>query len=541
MRHKLQRALAAASADVRAVLHRALDRPGRGLGAAESEALLRCRARDDVVAVLAAADGARAAVGDVATYVVNRNINFTNSCTKRCGFCAFSRTAVDGESYLLPTAEVVGGGGSRAARYIAIVEAVRRAVPRACTCALSPEEVLHGARRSRRPVADFLADARRAGVDSLPGTSAEILDDGVRATLAKGRLTTAEWLDVVETAHAAGLPTTATMMFGHVEDAGHVARHFSTIRALAERTGMVSEFVPLPFVSTEAPMYKDPARRAALGVRGGPTTREALLVHAVARLALDGAVDNLQASWPKAAELSSYAELTRRGDWRVRDAVARGRDRRRSGGAAPLPRAESAAPRDVVTYSSCYTVVPTYECFNKCAYCSFRAPIAGGRGDWKSKGDVGPLLEAEMAALAEVNASMGLMLEQATPALRLPGAPHHRAPSKDPALRMEQLDMAGRLRVPFTTGILCGIGETADDRLRFAPGAAPDLPALVAAARALPAGVVVQVPPNLVKGELGGACGRARDLGGISPVDHVNRSHDFPGVGELAATVARAG
>ena len=108
MRHKLQRALAAASADVRAVLHRALDRPGRGLGAAESEALLRCRARHDVVAVLAAADEARhAAVGDVATYVVNRNINFTNSCTKRCGFCAFSRTAVDGESYLLPTAEVV--------------------------------------------------------------------------------------------------------------------------------------------------------------------------------------------------------------------------------------------------------------------------------------------------------------------------------------------------------------------------------------------------------------------------------------------------
>ncbi|KAH8070977.1 hypothetical protein JL720_11591 [Aureococcus anophagefferens] len=550
MRHKLQRALAAASADVRAVLHRALDRPGRGLGAAESEALLRCRARDDVAGLPDVdEDGAR----------------------------------WTGDSY------------------IAIVEAVRRAVPRGVHLhALSPEEVLHGARRSRRPVADFLADARRAGVDSLPGTSAEILDDGVRATLAKGRLTTAEWLDVVETAHAAGLPTTATMMFGHVEDAGHVARHFSTIRALAERTGMVSEFVPLPFVSTEAPMYKDPARRAALGVRGGPTTREALLVHAVARLALDGAVDNLQASWPKvglgfastllrvgandlggvlmnesisAAELSSYAELTRRGDWRVRDAVARGRDRRRSGGAAPAAaRAESAAPRDVVTYSSCYTVVPTYECFNKCAYCSFRAPIAGGRGDWKSKddvradlervaasgvcevlvlaGEVGPLLEAEMAALAEVNASMGLMLEQATPALRLPGAPHHRAPSKDPALRMEQLDMAGRLRVPFTTGILCGIGETADDRLRsldviaesharfghvqeciiqpfspdpalarFAPGAAPDLPALVAAARArLPAGVVVQVPPNLVKGELE-RCLRsgARDLAASRP------------------------
>ena len=122
---------------------------------------------------------------------------------------------------------------------------------------------LHGAGGSRRPVADFAADGSRAGVDSLPGTSAEILDDGVRATLAKGRLTTAEWLDVVETAHAAGLPTTATMMFGHVEDAGHVARHFSTIRALAERTGMVSEFVPLPFVAAEAPMFKDPAKRAA--------------------------------------------------------------------------------------------------------------------------------------------------------------------------------------------------------------------------------------------------------------------------------------
>ncbi|KAH8060831.1 hypothetical protein JL721_9054 [Aureococcus anophagefferens] len=605
MRHKLQRALAAASADVRAVLHRALDRPGRGLGAAESEALLRCRARDDVVAVLAAADEARhAAVGDVATYVVNRNINFTNSCTKRCGFCAFSRTAVDGESYLLPTAEVV----RRAEEAVRLGRAPRRAA------GVHLHAVAGGGapRRRRRPVADFLADARRAGVDSLPGTSAEILDDGVRATLAKGRLTTAEWLDVVETAHAAGLPTTATMMFGHVEDAGHVARHFSTIRALAERTGMVSEFVPLPFVSTEAPMYKDPARRAALGVRGGTTRRSSctrwrasrstapwttsrrpgprsgsaatLLAGAndlggvlmnesisVAAGARGPARDARRSARPRRARGAAAAALaplaapstTRRSRPRSSRATRSSRGAATGasatpspgaatgGGAAVPPPAGERRAADVVTYSSCYTVVPTYECFNKCAYCSFRAPIAGGRGDWKSKDDVRADLERVAASgVCEVLVLAGevrfdspkrrawhaMMVDACEAALELDLLPHTNVdarvrdagaaaagraappgPEQGPALRMEQLDMAGRLRVPFTTGILCGIGETADDRLRsldviaeprfghaqeciiqpfspdpalarFAPGAAPDLPALVAAARAAPGG-----------------------------------------------------
>ena len=735
MRHRLVAALEGASAEVRGVLSRALERTEE-MSAADCAMLLRRSARrQDLVAVLAAADEVRyLAVGDGVSYVVNRNINFTNACTKRCGFCAFSRTAIDGEAYLLPVSEIVrrareavrlgatelcvqaglpdvdeDGARWTGDSYLRVVEAVRGAVPPGVHLhALSPEEVLHGARRSKRPVADFLADAKAAGVGSLPGTSAEILDDDVRAKLAKGRLSTRDWLDVIETAHQVGLPTTSTMMYGCVEDEGHVAAHLETLRDLQRRTGGLTEFVPLPFVASEAPFYKDPDARARLGVRGGPSRRETLAVHAVSRLMLDGFVRNVQASWPKvgldfasallrsgandlggvlmnesisvaagatagqlatpgrlrgaaeragrtlfrrsttygapptdlyavaadetfeATDFSSYAELTARPHWRVRDALKRRRKR-----PPPLAGARAAfstaARPDVVTYSECYTVVPTYECFNNCTYCSFKEPISTKRPRWKDleamrddlaavvddgvcevlvlggevrpdapnrkawhalavavceaaldlgllpHTNIGPLSFQEMDALAEVNASMGLMLEQVAPALRAPGAVHHRAPSKDPALRLEQLDMAGRIQIPFTTGILCGIGETADDRLdsldaiaeshgryshiqevivqpfspdpstRFKGGDPVDMPALVAAARSrLPDDVRVQVPPNLVGSGDGGDLVRclengARDVGGISPVDHVNRRYDFPPLPRLRASLAASG
>lgn len=273
----------------------------------EGALLLRSSARGwkNLVATLSAADEVRyRSRGDEVTWVCNRNINFTNSCTKRCGFCAFSRTAIDGEAYLLPLEEItrrareavvygatelcvqaglpdVDEDGLRwtGDSYLKVMSEVKGAVPAHVHLhALSPEEVLHGARRSKRSVRSFLEDAKAAGVDSLPGTSAEILDDGVRRVLARGRLSTAEWCEVIETAHECGLPTTSTMMYGHVERPEHVADHLVALRSLQDRSGGITEFVPLPFVAQEAPFYRDEAspsrgRRAARRTASdGPTS-----------------------------------------------------------------------------------------------------------------------------------------------------------------------------------------------------------------------------------------------------------------------------
>ena len=250
------------------------------------------------------------------TYVVNRNINYTNICTYGCKFCAFSKGRHSFEEREKPydlgldeiarrtreawergATEVCLQGGIRPGytgeTYLSIVAAVKSAAPAIHVHAFSPLEIWHGAETLGLPLRDYLARLKAAGLSSLPGTAAEILDDEVRAVLCPDKIKTAQWLQVMETAHEVGLRSTATIMFGHVDSYRHWARHLLRVRELQERTGGFTEFVPLPFVHMEAPIY---LRGRA---RKGPTFREAILMHAVARLALDPVIPNIQASWVK--------------------------------------------------------------------------------------------------------------------------------------------------------------------------------------------------------------------------------------------------
>jgi FO synthase len=272
------------------------------------------RELDEVVA--AADELRRESVGDTVTYVVNRNINYTNICLYHCGFCAFSkgRGAMDlrGPAYTLDLEEVARRT-SEAARagatevclqggihpsftgdtYLNIVRAVKEAVPWMHVHAFSPLEIKHGAGTLGLPLAVYLERLREAGLSTLPGTAAEILDDEVRAVICPDKLNTAQWLEVVETAHEVGLRTTSTIMYGHVEQPVHWARHLLRLRALQERTGGITEFVPLGYVHMEAPLWRKGRTRS------GPTFREAVLMHAVPRLVLHPVIRNIQTSWVK--------------------------------------------------------------------------------------------------------------------------------------------------------------------------------------------------------------------------------------------------
>ncbi len=299
---------------VRAIIDRALD--GHRLDEAAIVRLFRARGVE-AEAVCAAADALRLVVnGDVISYVVTRNINYTNICTYRCQFCAFSKGKLSenlrGRPYSLSPEEIgrrareawargatevcMQGGiepGYTGETYRQICAAVVEAVPGMHVHAFSPLEVHHGAETLGMPVGEFLAMLRMSGLATLPGTAAEILDDEVRATLCPDKIGTARWLDVMRAAHQVGLRSTATIMFGHVDRYEHWARHLLRVRDLQTETGGFTEFVPLPFVHMEAPIYlKGRARR-------GPTFREALLMHAVARLVFNPLITNIQTSWVK--------------------------------------------------------------------------------------------------------------------------------------------------------------------------------------------------------------------------------------------------
>lgn len=271
----------------------------------------------EVVAVAALADELRAtAVGDEVTYVVNRNINYTNVCTFRCTFCGFSKGPLSlnlrGKPYLLELDEIAeraveaaefgatevclqGGIHPRfdGRFYLSVVEAVKAAVPDMHVHAFTALEVLEGVRRLGVPLREHLIELREAGLSSLPGTAAEILSDDVRAVLCPDKITTDEWLEVHETAHEVGLRSNITIMFGSVEQPWHWARHLVRTRELQARTGGFTEFVPLPFVHMASPIY------LKRGARRGPTWRETVLMHAVARIAYHGLIDHVQASWVK--------------------------------------------------------------------------------------------------------------------------------------------------------------------------------------------------------------------------------------------------
>jgi FO synthase len=302
------------SEDVAAILEKA--RRGATLAEAEIVRLFRARG-DEYAAVCRAADALRAQVnGDVVSYVVNRNINYTNVCSYRCQFCAFAKGKASedlrGKPYDLSleeigrrveeawgrgATEVCMQGGIHPAytgeTYLGICRTARSAAPHIHIHAFSPLEVWQGARTLGISLEEFLAELKRAGLGTLPGTAAEILDDEVRATLCADKVKTGEWLEVMRAAHRAGLRSTATIMFGHMERLEHWARHLLRVRVLQAQTGGFTEFVPLPFVHMEAPIYrKGRARR-------GPTFREAVLMHAVARLALHPLINNIQTSWVK--------------------------------------------------------------------------------------------------------------------------------------------------------------------------------------------------------------------------------------------------
>ncbi|HET7597851.1 MAG TPA: 5-amino-6-(D-ribitylamino)uracil--L-tyrosine 4-hydroxyphenyl transferase CofH [Burkholderiales bacterium] len=295
-----------------------LRRARRGESLREADLVQLFRARGpEFAAVCRAADELRAETnGDTVTYVVNRNINYTNICSYRCQFCAFAkgRASEDlrGAPYDLPLDEIrrrVREAWDRGATevcmqggihphytgrtYLDICRAAKTAVPDIHVHAFSPLEVWQGARTLGVSLADFLSELKRAGLGTLPGTAAEILDDEVRATLCPDKVRTVEWLEVMRTAHCAGLRATATIMFGHMESLEHWARHLLRIRELQAETGGFTEFVPLPFVHMEAPIYRKGKARP------GPTYRECLLMHAVSRLALHPLIPNIQASWVK--------------------------------------------------------------------------------------------------------------------------------------------------------------------------------------------------------------------------------------------------
>lgn len=302
------------SADLADILGKA--RSGSGLSEDDIVRLFKARG-NDYTAVCQAADEIRKQVaGDEVTYCVNRNINYTNVCYFKCQFCAFSKGKMSenlrGKPYDLSheeimrrTKEASDRGASEVClqggihpeytgqTYIDICQSIKQVNPDMHIHAFSPLEVWQGAKTLGIPISEFLGQLKEAGLGTLPGTAAEILDDEVRATLCPDKINTAQWLEVMEAAHGQGFNTTATIMYGHMEQYKHVARHLLRIRALQEKTGGFTEFVILPFIHMESPIYlKGRARK-------GPTFREAILIHAISRLVLHPLFKNIQASWTK--------------------------------------------------------------------------------------------------------------------------------------------------------------------------------------------------------------------------------------------------
>ena len=293
------------SALTKASAHRALsDEEALALFRAEGDALdALCRVADDLRAE---------AVGDDVTYVINRNINFTNVCYVGCRFCAFAQREVDEESYTLTltqvadraeeawdrgATEVCMQGGIHpdlpGSFYLDVVDAVKRRTPSMHVHAFSPMEILNGATKLDVSFAEFLSEARAHGLDTIPGTAAEILDDEVRWVLTKGKLPAATWEQIVRTAHGLGIRSSSTIMFGHVDAPPHWVAHIRRIGRIQADTGGFTEFVPLPFVHQHAPIYLSGKARP------GATFEENLRMHAVARILLDGLIPNIQVSWVK--------------------------------------------------------------------------------------------------------------------------------------------------------------------------------------------------------------------------------------------------
>ncbi|MFM7861855.1 MAG: 5-amino-6-(D-ribitylamino)uracil--L-tyrosine 4-hydroxyphenyl transferase CofH [Candidatus Nitrosotenuis sp.] len=254
-------------------------------------------------------------VGDIVSFVVNRNINFTNVCIKQCGFCAFSRDYREEEGYFLPIEEIVRRAKEAhtlgatevciqaglppdmdSKTYEDICRAIKSEIPDIHIHGFSPEEVLYGATRSSVSVKEYLMRLKDAGVNTLPGTAAEILDQDMRDKISPGRISVNDWIDVIKTAHRLGIQSTSTIMFGHIETPEDRVRHIAKIREIQKETGGFTEFVPLNFIHSEAPMYK---HRLYEEISDGASANDVLLTHAISRIMLNNHINNIQMSWVK--------------------------------------------------------------------------------------------------------------------------------------------------------------------------------------------------------------------------------------------------
>ncbi|HEY2514600.1 MAG TPA: 5-amino-6-(D-ribitylamino)uracil--L-tyrosine 4-hydroxyphenyl transferase CofH [Polyangiaceae bacterium] len=305
--------LGAADAEVRRILEQALT----GGEVSWEEGVALCGASGPALhALCLVADTLREEqAGDQVAYVVNRNVNFTNACVKACKFCAFARGHRAEGAYFLGEDEVIRrmlearelgatevcvqaglAPGIDGRLYIQLCRALKKAAPDIHVHAFSPEEVKYGAGLAGISFRQYLEELKDAGLGSLPGTSAEVLDDAVRAKIAPTRISTAEWIEVVKTAHEVGLPTTSTIMYGHLETDGERIRHLDLLRSIQKETGGFTEFVPLSFVHHESPMF----RKGLLnGMRPGPSGNDVIRLFAIARLMLGATFKNIQVSWVK--------------------------------------------------------------------------------------------------------------------------------------------------------------------------------------------------------------------------------------------------
>jgi FO synthase subunit 2 len=280
--------------------------------------------------------------GDMVTYVINRNINFTNVCIKRCGFCAFSRDFREEEGYYLPIEEIVRRAKEAEKLgateiciqaglppktdgylYIDICKAIKKELPNIHIHAFSPEEVLYGAKMSDSSIEDYLQILKEAGLDSIPGTAAEILDQEIRDTISPGRISVQDWIKVIKHAHSIGISSTSTIMYGHIESYSDIVKHLAIIKNIQKDTGGFTEFVPLSFVHNEAPMYN---RNLVKNIRAGPTGEEVLKMHAIARIFLNNYIENIQVSWvkegPKMAQILLEAGVNDFGGTLINESIS---------------------------------------------------------------------------------------------------------------------------------------------------------------------------------------------------------------------------
>ena len=312
-----------ADPEVSEILNNALSE--KEITAKEGLTLYKTKGIDFHLVGLVADELRKRRVGNIVSYVVNRNINFTNVCIKQCGFCAFSRDFREEEGYFLPTEEIVRRAKEAHSLgatevciqaglppdmegdlYENICREIKKEIPDIHIHGFSPEEILYGATRSNVSIKEFLQRMKEAGVNTLPGTSAEILDQKLRDKISPGRITVEQWEEVIKEAHKIGINTTSTMMFGHLETLEERVKHIVKLREIQKETGGFTEFVPLNFVHSEAPMYKHQLHE---GIQQGGSGNDVLLTHAIARIMFNNSIDNIQMSWVKEGQKMSQLLL----------------------------------------------------------------------------------------------------------------------------------------------------------------------------------------------------------------------------------------